>query len=110
MEDPCQCDLCVYFEKGGLPPSKGVDRKRFRLWIGQKRGCFYCEETMKMWNQGILEHIIPKSKGGDQIVLACPNCDKFKKDMHTAEEFDREIQRMVKIKKKVLAAVSGKTP
>ena len=100
MKEICKCKLCIYFEEGGLPPSKGAERKRFRMWFAQGRVCFYCEEELELWSAGILEHIIPRSKGGNGVVLACKECDKLKGSLGI-EDYSRRIKRMQSIQTKV---------
>ena len=103
MSQHCLCSVCIYFANGGLAPGKGSERKRFRLWFAQNKCCFYCDDFIEIWSDGILEHIIPKSKGGTDLVLSCKTCDLLKQDMSTEKEFSTTIKRLKKIKNKVSA-------
>lgn len=58
------------------------DRKRARLHIAQGGRCFYCPDeigaTLGSKGNPVLEHFIPRSRGGTNVVLACNPCDKMK--------------------------------
>lgn len=94
----CSCYLCTHLKTGGQLPGKGASRKRFNAFIDQRGQCFYCGDNVPSWEQGVMEHIIPKSKGGKKTVFACKECDKVKASYATPEEYNALIARLEKIR------------
>ena len=75
-------------------------RKRSELYESQHGLCFYCFRQLKTSSHAVLEHAVPKSKGGgngDNIVLACPLCDKLKNNFGSPEEALRHCQDIMRI-------------
>ena len=99
----CECPVCKYLLENPELPGKGARKKRFTRWVRQGAKCYYCEAEIPVWDNGVLEHIVPKSKGGKDTVLACVSCDKMKQNYHAAEDYDAAIARLEAIKKKVEA-------
>jgi 5-methylcytosine-specific restriction endonuclease McrA len=70
-----------------LKPNTANDRARARLMERQVGRCRYCERLLNMGTREllpILDHFVPRSRGGTRrdLVLACHWCDKTKGAMH----------------------------
>ena len=100
--ESCDCALCLFIREGNSIPGRGAKKKRFNAWIQQNGKCAYCKTMLANWDLGVMEHLIPKSKGGKSTFLACKKCDEIKKNYSTEEEFDEAIRRLTVIKKKLL--------
>lgn len=103
MQLKCNCHLCVYFANGGDIPSGKAQRKRFNRWLQQGGTCFYCSVLIASWRDGVLEHIVPKSQGGREVVCACKQCDTIKGSLSSPSEFDAQIERLENIKQKIIS-------
>jgi len=61
---------------------------RYDLHIKQKGLCYYCGDKISI-AKSTIDHILPLSKGGDNIesnrVLTCKRCNKMKADMNIVE-------------------------
>jgi 5-methylcytosine-specific restriction endonuclease McrA len=69
----------------GQLANKGKRRNfRMRLWKKQAGGCFYCRCRVISPDDGTLDHVIPRSRGGPDsprnLVFACKPCNARKAD------------------------------
>jgi len=55
-------------------------KRRWRLFLANPR-CYWCE-IMVSFENSTLDHVLPKSRGGDNsrenLVLCCPTCNNLK--------------------------------
>lgn len=79
-----------------MPTKANNDRKRERAHRQQAGKCFYCSEFIGIYpaskGNPVLEHYIPRHKGGTKTVLACQPCDK-KKGMITGPDFEKLVNK-----------------
>ena len=81
-----------------MPSTVKIQKLRKKLSIKQDNLCYYCGVEMKNYpgndkgrgDQCTLDHILPKSKGGDNnflnVVASCANCNRKKGDKDDYEQ------------------------
>ena len=93
---------------------------RTRLWQVQEGRCFYCHELMhkgnskagRYWlatsgapNRPTLEHIIPRSEGGDtssdNLVLACASCNSHRRSFALLPSEYERARRIIELAKSI---------
>lgn len=68
-------------------PPKPQKRKKLKAWDRQRGICPYCDETMLSVEAATWDHIVPKSKGGSDVltnkILVCSPCNSIKSNCST---------------------------
>lgn len=68
------------------------NRKKQILYKKQGGLCAYCDQVFAFWSEGTIDHILPKSRGGSNIIsnlaLVCVSCNMLKGNTSSLEDFD----------------------
>lgn len=91
----------------GIETNKNI-RKREVLFRKQGGLCAYCDNPIPEPRRGILEHVIPRSKGGRNHMgnrkLVCRTCDTLKANLTSLEDaiahFEKVKELFIRLRQK----------
>ncbi len=107
------CALCAE----GTRPMSSIPRKLIcrpsvlrriqqRLWEESSYGCQYCGDDLRFPNRATLEHIIPRSKGGDDsienLTVVCVRCQNAKSD-DTPRQWLERLETQAAVMRRMIA-------